>query len=360
MSWTALGVGADNQFYYRNGDQWFSSPSEIRPGAGGAIEDSAIPSSATRGDHVAGMPSESWPEVAGWTRTVNATTHGATYSRDGVTRTFEAGQQGNVHSDLATHVPPPVAAPGSGSPGGLPSYAPPGSPPPTDALGSYLYSRGVGMDSTTFRSLVPREPGETDTAYDTRIRGYSETELRDRVAVGDANSWMTFYRDNDIPPADAYRDMKARGILADGAVPPERWPPRPQAVRLENLGRGVEDLPHTGAGASSHTTREPYDVAADQAALGPRTTPPATPPAGTMRALFASPAYAGAAHRADRISYIQNDAQRVEVTNGWISHATAPVSAGGLGWDRARAVGTLSSMEPPLMVNGAPNPAVTP
>lgn len=365
MAWEPLGLGSDNRFYYRNGDQWASYGSEIPAGSDGVISDSEIPGSATRGTGTATMPEGSWPEVAGWTRSVDAATHRATYSRDGVTRTFEAGQQGSVHGDLATNVPPPVAAPGAGDPGSLPYVNPyaSSSGEATSPFGATLAARVPGANEAMVRDLIPRRTGESETDYQARVMGMSPTALRDELATGDASRWLTFYRDQGIPPDVAYRDLAARGILAPGLTPPEAgsagWP-RTGAVRpWHPSGNEREALPHTGAGVDAHTTRDPVDIAASQGALGPRT---GTPPPGTMRAAFAAPGMTGAAHRTDRIEAVRANTQRIQMTEAWIDHATRPTGGTppGLGWTRDQAVGALSNTEPPIMVNGRPNPAMSP
>lgn len=365
MAWESLGLGSDNRFYYRNGDQWASYGSEIPAGSDGVISDSEIPSSATRGTGTATMPEGSWPEVAGWTRTVDATTHRATYSRDGVTRTFEAGQQGSVHGDLATNVPPPVAAPGAGDPGSLPYVNPyaSSSGEGTSPFGATLAARVPGANEAMVRDLIPRRTGESETAYQARIMGMSPTAVRDELATADASRWLTFYRDQGIPPDVAYRDLAARGVLAPGLTPPEAgsagWP-RTGAVRpWHPSGNEREALPHTGAGGDAHTTRDPVDIAASQGALGPRT---GTPPPGTMRAAFAAPGMTGAAHRTDRIEAVRANTQRTLLTEGWLDHATRPTGGTppGLGWTRDQAVAAMSNTEPPIMVNGRPNPNMSP
>lgn len=341
MTWEALGRGSDNRHYYRDGNRWFSSDAAIADHTGtaaGATDDIASYASAhSDAVHSGGvMPESSWPEVSGWTRHYNAENGSCSYTRPGtgggaeVSRSFTAGQQGAVRSDLATNAGVPPPAPGLSSPGSRPAYAPPGAgasvptwflnTPAYNRLvsagidpGAYLHATGGegrtgGARTTYLNDIASRPPGEAGNA-----------ELRNRMAMGTADRWLDYYQAQGVEPSVAYDNLRARGVLSDSATPPARW--------AERRALTPADVPHgPGEGsASSMTTLSPQDCSANLADLE------------NLRSTGLGPA----AGRRDRVL---DDTARIRMTNDWVDRMAAQP-----GWNRDSARAVLQHTEPPML-----------
>ncbi|MCE9624835.1 MAG: hypothetical protein K8R69_05190 [Deltaproteobacteria bacterium] len=342
MTWTPLGRGSDNNFYYRNGDQWFSNPTELQDlsGSGSApgINDEATAVAGAHPDavHTGTMPESSWPSVEGWTRNYNSTDGSCAYTRPGasggpeIRRTFPPGNQAGVRADLATNSGVPPAAPGPAPVNEMPVYAPPGGfSAPQWFMSSPAASRltAAGIDPAAYFSATRGDQyGTAGTGRTNYLNGIGNTpagssgdaDLRNRMATGTADRYLDYYRSQGVEVSVAYNNLRSRGILAEGAATPPDWG--------HQTALGPDDVPHTGSGASSVSTVTPQACNGNLAELE------------SMRGagLGANPAA-----RTDRV---REDTARLNLTNGWVDRMAAQP-----GWTRESARAVLRNMDPPLL-----------
>ncbi|MDL1872559.1 hypothetical protein FBR05_10160 [Deltaproteobacteria bacterium PRO3] len=225
----------------------------------------------------------------------------------------------------------------------------PNFPPDLTPVVSRLSALGIDPDAY-FEAHPPPPSGTNRADY---IRSFNTTgpgarddaTIRDDFALGTVDQYLTLYRQKNIPPSEAFADLRARGLISPGTPEPvDTWPTGTGTLRMADLyGGGAEGrqmalsrMPHTGSPPNAHSSIPTSDLSASLVDLGDRS----HPAPGSLRASLNQPTAAG------RREALTAATRRLEITNQWMEYATRPTTGTppGLGYTREQAQGVLQNM----------------